>query len=51
MAEAICRDHEDLMRLLDEIRAIPGVVRMDTLTVLRVEKEDWRFVGLAAGRG
>ncbi|HZD79305.1 MAG TPA: Lrp/AsnC family transcriptional regulator [Actinomycetota bacterium] len=51
MAEAICRDHEDLMRLLDEIRAIPGVVRMDTLTVLRVEKEDWRFVGLAAGQG
>lgn len=51
MAEAICRDHEDLMRLLDEVRAIPGVVRMDTLTVLRVEKEDWRFVGLAAGRG
>lgn len=51
MAEAICRDHEDLMRQLDEIRAIPGVVRMDTLTVLRVEKEDWRFVGLAAGRG
>lgn len=50
MAEAICRDHEDLMRLLDEIRAIPGVVRMDTLTVLRVEKEDWRFVGLAGGR-
>ncbi len=50
MAEAICRDHEDLMRLLDEVRAIPGVVRMDTLTVLRVEKEDWRFVGLAAGR-
>lgn len=50
MAEAICRDHQDLMRLLDEIRAIPGVVRMDTLSVLRVEKEDWRFVGLAAGR-
>jgi Lrp/AsnC family transcriptional regulator for asnA, asnC and gidA len=50
MAEAICRDHEDLMRLLDEIRAIPGVVRMDTLSVLRVEKEDWRFVGLAARR-
>lgn len=50
MAEAICRDNNDLMRLLDEVRAIPGVVRMDTLTVLRVEKEDWRFVGLAAGR-
>jgi Lrp/AsnC family transcriptional regulator for asnA, asnC and gidA len=50
MAEAICRDHEDLMRLLDDVRAIPGVVRMDTLSVLRVEKEDWRFAGLAAGR-
>lgn len=50
MAEAICRDHEDLMRLLDDVRAIPGVVRMDTLSVLRVEKEDWRFAGLAAAR-
>jgi len=50
MAEVICRGNDDLMRLLDEMRAIPGVVQLDTFTVLRVEKEDWRFAGLAAAR-
>lgn len=48
MAEMVCRDNDDLMRLLDEIRAIPGLVQLDTFTVLRVEKENWRFGGLAA---
>jgi len=47
MAEMVCRDNDDLLRVLDEIRTIPGVTTLDTFTVLRVEKEDWRFSGLA----
>ena len=51
IAELVCRDREDLMRILDELRAIPGVVHTDTFTILRVEKEDWRFSGFAADGG
>jgi len=47
LAEMVCRDNDDLLRVLDDIRAIPGVTQLDTFTVLRVEKEDWRFSGLA----
>lgn len=43
MAEVICRDNEDLMRMLDDVRAIPGITHIDTFIVLRVEKEDFRF--------
>lgn len=50
ICEVVCRDNDDLTRLLDEVRAIPGIVHMDTFNVLRVEKEDWRFSGFAAGR-
>ncbi len=50
MCEVICRDTEDLTQLLDEVRAIPGIVHMDTFNVLRVEKEDWRWSAFAAGR-
>lgn len=49
ICEVICRDYDDLTRLLDEVRAIPGIVHMDTFNVLRVEKEEWRFSGFAAG--
>jgi Lrp/AsnC family transcriptional regulator for asnA, asnC and gidA len=51
MAEVICRDNDDLMAFLDDVRAVPGVTQIETFTVLRVEKEDWRFSGLAAERG
>lgn len=43
MAEVICRDNDDLMSMLDDVRAIPGITHIDTFTVLRVEKEDVRF--------
>lgn len=50
ICEVICRDVEDLTGILDEVRAIPGIVHMDTFNVLRVEKEDWRFSAFAIGR-
>lgn len=50
IAELVCRDRDDLMRLLDELRAIPGIVHIDTFSVLRVEKEDWRFSAFATDR-
>lgn len=51
IAEVVCRDREDLVRILDELRAIPGISHMDTFSVLGIEKEDWRTSILAAGRG
>jgi Lrp/AsnC family transcriptional regulator, regulator for asnA, asnC and gidA len=50
MAEVVCRDMEALMNFLDDVRAIPGVTHMDVFTVLRTEKEEWRFSGLARTR-
>ncbi len=47
MAEMVCRDNEHLMQVLDDIRAIPGVVGIETFSVLRVEKENWHFSGFA----
>lgn len=47
MSEVVCRDNDDLMSLLDDVHAIPGITHIDTFTVLRVEKEDWRFSGFA----
>ena len=49
LAELVCRDNDDLMHLMDEMRAIPGVVSLDVFTVLKVEKEEWRYNGLTAG--
>lgn len=51
MGEIMCRDNDHLMRFLDDLRAIPGVAGFDTFPVLRVEKEDWRFSGLALPSG
>lgn len=48
VAEVVCRDRDDLIRVLDEYRAIPGIVHVDTFSVLKVEKEDWHFSGFAA---
>lgn len=51
LCELICRDNDDLLRLLKDIRKIPGVSHIETLTVLKIQKEDWRFTALAqAGR-
>ena len=51
IGEIMCRDSEHLMRILDDVRAVPGVLRFDTFTVLRVEKEDWHFSDLVAPPG
>lgn len=51
LCELICRDNDDLLRLLKDVRKIPGVSHIETLTVLKIQKEDWRFTALAkAGR-
>lgn len=48
ICEVVCRDRDDLARVLDDVRGIPGIVHMDTFSVLRVEKEDWQFSAFAA---
>lgn len=48
MTELVCRGNEDLIRLTDEIRGIPGVVDLDVFNVLKIEKEEWHYSGLAA---
>lgn len=47
LCEVICRDNDDLLRLLQEVRKIPGVSHIETLTVLKIQKEDWRYTALA----
>ncbi len=47
LAEMVCRDNADMVRMLDEIRSIPGVTQVDTYTVLTIEKENWHFTALA----
>lgn len=49
LAEMVCRDNADMVRLLDQIRSVAGVTQVDTYTVLTIEKENWRFTGLASG--
>lgn len=49
IAELVCRDNEDSIRVLDTIRAIPGITQVDTFSVLRTEKENWQFTDLARG--
>lgn len=51
VAELVCRDRDDLVRILDELRAIPGITHVDTFNVLSIEKEDWRFSGFAIAGG
>ena len=44
VAEVVCRDHVDLLRLLrDEIRSIPGLQDVDTMTVLQTVKDQWGY--------
>lgn len=47
LCEVICRDNDDLLRLLQEVRKISGVSHIETLTVLKIRKEDWRYSVLA----
>lgn len=47
LAEMVCRDNTDMVRMLDQIRSITGVTQIDTFTVLTIEKENWRFSTLA----
>lgn len=47
LAEMVCRDNADMVRMLDEIRSIAGVTQVDAYTVLTIEKENWRFTALA----
>ena len=48
----ICRDSDDLLRLLQEVRKIPGISHIETLTVLKIQKEDWRYAAMSpAGDG
>jgi len=46
LAEMVCRDNGDMVRVLDEIRSISGVTQVDAFTVLTIEKENWRFTDL-----
>ena len=44
LAELVCEDDEDLLRLLnDEIRAVPGVASTDTFTYLKICKETYTW--------
>lgn len=47
LAEMVSRDNKDLIRILDEVRAIAGVTQVDTYSVLSVDKENWNFMHLA----
>lgn len=47
LAEMVCRDNADTVRMLDEIRSIAGVTQVDTYAVLSIEKGNWRFAPLA----
>ncbi len=47
LAEMVCQDNVDMVRMLDEIRSITGVIQVDAYTVLTIEKENWRFSSLA----
>jgi len=45
LAELRCSDSERLLDVLDEIRVLDGVRRLQTVTVLHYEKQDWTSVG------
>jgi Lrp/AsnC family transcriptional regulator for asnA, asnC and gidA len=47
LCEVICRGNDDLLRLLQEVRRIPGVSHIETLTVLKIAKETWQYTALA----
>ena len=47
LCEVICRNNDDILRLLQEVRKIPGISHIETLTVLKIQKENWRYSALA----
>jgi Lrp/AsnC family transcriptional regulator, regulator for asnA, asnC and gidA len=50
--EATCRDQEQLVGLLDDIRMMPGVSSVETLVLLKLFKDySWTGLGSSAGRG
>jgi len=48
LCEVVCRDNDDLLRLLMDIRRAPGVWSIETITVLKIHKDDWRYEALLA---
>jgi Lrp/AsnC family transcriptional regulator for asnA, asnC and gidA len=47
LCEVICRSNDDLLRVLREVRRVPGVARVETLTILKIRKDTWRYAALA----
>lgn len=45
LVELRCSTTDDLLRALDRIRVISGVRRMQSMTVLHYEKQDWTGIG------
>jgi len=44
VVEVVCRDHEELLRLInDVVRAIPGVRATETFTYLHLEKQTYSW--------
>lgn len=48
--EATCKDTEQLVDLLDEIRAMPGIARIEALVLLELFK-DYSWTGLSTSTG
>jgi Lrp/AsnC family transcriptional regulator for asnA, asnC and gidA len=47
LVEVVAQDGEDLLRLMqEEIRAVPGVTRVDTFVGLRIAKGTFRYTDL-----
>jgi Lrp/AsnC family transcriptional regulator for asnA, asnC and gidA len=49
-AEATCRDLDQIRVLLDDIRRVPGVARLDLMILTQLYK-DYSWVGLSGGAG
>ena len=45
LVEIRCADNDRLLNVLDEVRVLDGVQRMQIATVLHYEKQDWTGVG------
>jgi Lrp/AsnC family transcriptional regulator for asnA, asnC and gidA len=46
MCEVLCRDNDDLIRLLVEVRKVPGVISVEVITILKIHKDDWSYAAL-----
>lgn len=45
MVELRCTDHDHLLDVLDRLRELDGVRRLQTMTALHYDKQDWTGVG------